>query len=395
MGTPTTCPGCGSENEPDSAACRSCGKPLANATPAGSRARKVVTVLFSDISGSTALGEELDPESLRQIMSRYFDATKDVLSRHGGTVEKFIGDAVVAVFGVPLAHEDDALRAVRAGVELRETLDRLNEEFRRSWGVTVAARTGINTGEVIAGDPSGGDAFVTGDAVNLAARLEQSATPGEILIGETTLRLVRDAVVVEDAGPLVLKGKRDPVPAWRVVGVTPGAPGWTRQLDSRLVGRENELGLCRQTYERAVEQGSGQVVTIMGAAGVGKSRLSAEFLAGVADGATVLTGQCLPYGEGITFRPVVSAIRDLCGMAERDSPAEMVDKLSQVLPPGPDAPLVGDRLAGLLGLSPEPPGILETFWAVRKLLEHVGTTSPVVVLLDDVQWGEPTFLDLL
>jgi tetratricopeptide (TPR) repeat protein len=261
--------------------------------------------------------------------------------------------------------------------------------------VTVAARTGINTGEVIAGDPSGGDAFVTGDAVNLAARLEQSATPGEILIGETTLRLVRDAVDVEDAGPLVLKGKRDPVPAWRVVGVTPGAPGWTRQLDSRLVGRETELAVCREIYLRAVERGSGELVTIMGSAGVGKSRLSVEFLAGVAGGATVLTGQCPPYGEGITFRPIVSAIRDLCGIAERDSPIEMQDKLSRVLPLGPDAPLVGDRLAALLGLSPEAPGILETFWAVRKLLEHVGTTSPVVVVFDDIQWGEPTFIDLL
>ena len=175
------------------------------AVPSGSTARKVVTVLFSDISGSTALGEELDPESLRQIMSRYFEETKVVLGRHGGTVEKFIGDAVVAVFGVPFAHEDDALRAVRAAAELRETLEHLNQEFRSSWGVTVAVRTGVNTGEVIAADPGAGHAFVTGDAVNLAARLEQSAKPGE-MIGETTLRLVRNAVVAEDAGPLVLKG---------------------------------------------------------------------------------------------------------------------------------------------------------------------------------------------
>ncbi len=365
------------------------------ADAAGSTARKVVTVLFSDISGSTALGEDLDPESLRQIMSRYFEETKVVLGRHGGTVEKFIGDAVVAVFGVPLAHEDDALRAVRAAAELRETLADLNQEFQRSWGVIVAVRTGINTGEVIAADPGGGDAFVTGDAVNLAARLEQSAVPGEILIGEATLRLVRDAVVAEDAGPLVLKGKREPVPAWRVIEVRAGALGWTRHLDSRLVGRETESTLCRAVFERAVEQRSGELVTIMGTAGVGKSRLSAEFLSAVADGATVLTGQCLPYGEGITFRPIVTAVRDLSGVGERDSPAEARDKLRQFLPPGPDEELVGDRLAGLLGLSSETPGILETFWAVRKLLEHLGNQSPVVVLFDDIHWGEPTFLDLL
>ena len=190
MGSLNICPGCGSENEPGAAACRSCGSILPLADPARSTARKVVTVLFSDISGSTALGEELDPESLRRIMSRYFDETKVVLARHGGTVEKFIGDAVVAVFGVPVTHEDDALRAVRAAAELRETLAELNQEFQQAWGVTVAVRTGVNTGEVIAGDPGGGDAFVTGDAVNLAARLEQSAMPGEILIGEATLRLV-------------------------------------------------------------------------------------------------------------------------------------------------------------------------------------------------------------
>ena len=153
--------------------------------------------------------------------------------------------------------------------------------------------------------------------------------------------------------------------------------------------------LWRAVYERAIEQGSGELVTIMGTAGVGKSRLSAEFLAEVADGATVLTGQCAPCGEGIAFRPIVSAIRDLCGVGERDSAAEARDKLWRVLPPGPDAELVGDRLAGLLGLSAEAPGILETFWAVRKLLEHLGKPSPVVVLFDDIQWAEPTFLDLL
>jgi len=358
-------------------------------------ARKVVTVVFSDITGSTALGEQLDPESMRQIMSRYFEETKLVLARHGGTVEKFIGDAVVAVFGVPLAHEDDAMRAVRAAAELRETLARLNVEFRRTWGVAVAARTGINTGEVIAGDPGAGHAFVTGDAVNLAARLEQSAAPGEILIGEATLRLVRDAVVVEDAGPLTLKGKRDPVPAWRVIEVAAGAPGWTRRLDSQFVGRETESALCRAAFERAVDQRAGELVTVMGTAGVGKSRLTAEFLSRVGDGATVLTGQCLPYGEGITFTPIVAALRELCGVGERDTPDQAREKLRTVLPAGPDRDLVEDRLAGLLDLSAEPPGILETFWAVRKLLEHLGERSPVVVVFDDIQWGEPTFLDLL
>ncbi len=389
------CPGCGSENEAVSAACRSCGETLPVPAAGGGETRKVVTIVFSDLTGSTALGEALDPESLRQLMSRYFEETKSVLERHGGTVEKFIGDAVVAVFGVPLAHEDDALRAVRAAAEMRASLDGLNREFDRDFGVTVAARTGINTGEVIAGDPRAGDAFVTGDAVNLAARLEQSAMPGEILIGESTLRLVREAVVAEDAGPLALKGKGKPVPAWRVLEAIPGALGWTRRLDSQLVGREAESTLCREVFERAVGRRSAELVTIMGAAGVGKSRLSAEFVSTLGESSTVLTGRCLPYGEGITFWPIVTAVRDLAGIGERDSPIEARDKLWQLLPPGPDEALVGDRLAALLGLSAESPGIQETFWAVRKLFEHLGVRGPLVVVFDDIQWGEPTFLDLL
>ena len=210
----------------------------------------------SRTSAAPRVREELDPESLRQITYRYFEETKAVLGRHGGTVEKFIGDAVVAVFGVPLAHEDDALRAVRAAAELREMLEDLNQEFTSAPGASPS-RCGWASTPVGDRRRSGRrHVFVTGDAVNLAARFEQSAKPGEILIGETTLRLVRNAVVAEDAGPLVLKGKREPVPAWRVIEVTAGAVGWTRQLDSRLVDRETELTLCRSAYERAIEQGS-------------------------------------------------------------------------------------------------------------------------------------------
>jgi class 3 adenylate cyclase/tetratricopeptide (TPR) repeat protein len=395
MSSPKICPGCGSENEAGSAACRSCGEALPVPGVGGGQARKVVTIVFSDITGSTALGEELDPESLRQLMSRYFEETKSVLERHGGTVEKFIGDAVVAVFGVPLTHEDDALRAVRAAAEIRETLAGLNREFNRSWGVTVAARTGINTGEVIAGDPGGGDAFVTGDAVNLAARLEQSAQPGEIVIGEATHRLVREAVISEDVGRLVLKGKAEPVQAWRVLEVVPGALGWTRRLDSRLVGREAESALLREIFQRSADQGAVELVTLMGAAGVGKSRLTGEFLSTLEGRATTLKGRCLPYGEGITFWPIIAVLRDAAGIGEQDSPDDARRKLSLLLPPGADRALVGDRLAALMGLSAESPGIQETFWAVRKLFEHLGAGGPLVVVFDDIQWGEPTFLDLL
>ena len=193
-----------------------CGAPLAPTEPARD-VRKVVTVVFSDVTGSTALGEQLDPESLRRVMGRYFDEMKTVVESHEGTVEKFIGDAVMAVFGIPVLHEDDALRAVRAAAEMRARLAALNEELERDWGVTIAVRTGVNTGEVVAGDGSEGQRFATGDAVNVAKRFEEAAPPGEILLGETTFRLVRDAVEVEPTEPLGLKGKSEAVQAYRLV----------------------------------------------------------------------------------------------------------------------------------------------------------------------------------
>ena len=210
----------------------------------GSESRRTVTVVFTDVTGSTGLGENLDPEAVRQVMARYFETAGAVLERHGGTVEKFIGDAVMAVFGVPRLHEDDALRAVRAAVEMRERLALLNDELERSWGVRLGTRTGVNTGEVVAGDHAGGQALVTGDAVNVAARLEQLANTGEILIGEATRRLTADAVAVEPVEPLEARGKSQPVVAWRLLGV-PGTDAYRRRLDTPLVGRRDELAQLR------------------------------------------------------------------------------------------------------------------------------------------------------
>jgi class 3 adenylate cyclase len=187
--------------------------------PLGREVRKTVTIVFCDVTGSTALGERLDPESLRDVQTRYFAAMREAIERHGGTVEKYIGDAVMAVFGIPQLQEDDALRAARASVDMREGLAALNKELERDRGVTIKVRIGVNTGEVVAGDPAAGQALVTGDAVNVAARLEQHAAPGEILLGEDTHRLVRHAVDVEPVEPLELKGKAERVPAWRLLGV--------------------------------------------------------------------------------------------------------------------------------------------------------------------------------
>jgi len=358
------------------------------------QSRRVVTVLFSDIAGSTQLAQELDPESVRLMMSRYFEEMQSALERHGGVVDKFIGDAVMAVFGVPRANEDDALRGVRAAVELRDALDRLNEEFQRSWGVTVAIRTGVNTGEVVAGDP-GRSSFVLGDAVNMAARLEQNAQAGEILIGEATYRLVRAAVVAEAVGPLAVKGSAEPIQAWRLLEVVPGASGWTRRLDSPLVGCERELGDLEAIFERTTAAATCEIVTLMGPAGAGKSRLTAEFLSTVGSRATAVRGHCLSYGEGITFWPIAEVLRDAAGIGEGDSLAEAARKISELLPPGANAPLISDRLAALLGLSRATPGIQESFWAVRKLIEHLAARRPLVVVFDDIHWAEPTLLDLI
>jgi class 3 adenylate cyclase/tetratricopeptide (TPR) repeat protein len=364
-------------------------------TPTTAEARKVVTVLFSDVTGSTVLGEALDPESLRQLMGRYFKEMKAVVQRHGGTTEKFIGDAIMAVFGIPRLHEDDALRAVRAAVEMREALHQLNDEFERAWGIRILARTGINTGEVIAGDSTRGESFVVGDAVNVAARLEQSAEPGTVLIGDATYRLVRDAAIVENIPPLSVKGKTDLLNAWRLVDVVPTAPGWARRLDSPLVGRTAELETLHAAFRRTVEDRTCEVVTIIGGAGVGKSRLSSEFLYQLEPRSRIVRGHCLPYGEGITFWPIVEVLREAAGISDVDSPDEARPKILELLEPVGEAPLIGERLAALLGLSDVTPGIQETFWAVRKLFEELAAGRPLAVVFDDIHWGEPTFLDLL
>jgi class 3 adenylate cyclase/tetratricopeptide (TPR) repeat protein len=365
----------------------------------GAETRKVVTVLFADISGSTGLGEILDPESLRHMLSRYFAETKVVVERHGGLVSKFIGDAVMAVFGIPLTHEDDALRAVRAAAEMRARLAELNEEFASSWGVTVAVRTGVNSGEVLMAESSGAESsLVVGDAVNTAARLEQVAQPGEILIGEDTYRMVHEAVIAERVGPLELRGKAAAVPSWRLLEVIADAPGWGRRLDSPLVGRTRELGLLEDAFHRVANEEACEVVTVMGPAGVGKSRLSRELTSRLGARATILQGRCLPYGDGITFWPVASIVMDALGMEKRDAEVDIRRKVSELLAPADpaaDAELVSDGLTALLGLRAADVGIQETYWAVRRFLEGLAAHKPLVVVFDDIHWGEPTFLDLL
>ena len=323
-------------------------------------------------------------------MSRYFETASRALERHGGTVEKFIGDAVMAVFGIPSVHEDDALRAVRAVVELRDAVEVLNRELEQERGVQLRLRMGVNTGEVVAGDPTGGHTLVTGDTVNVAARLEQAAAPGEILIGEATRRLVHYAVRVEPLGAISLKGKEDGVLSWRLLEVLAETPAFARRLDSPLVGRRAELAQVREAFERTVQERTAYVFTLLGPAGIGKSRLASELAASLAEVASVLTGRCLPYGDGITFWPLVEIVRELVGENEDPRPA-----IARLVAEEEAADAIAERIAAALGRSQEAASSEETFWAVRKLFESLARDRPLVVVLEDVHWAEPTFLAMV
>jgi class 3 adenylate cyclase/tetratricopeptide (TPR) repeat protein len=344
--------------------------------------RKTVTVLFCDVADSTGLGEQLDPELLRAVMSRWFAAMRKALEAHGGTVEKFIGDAIMAVFGVPTVHEDDALRAVRAAGEMRRRLAVLNEELAEH-GITLQMRVGINTGEVVAGDPSAGHSFVTGDTVNVAKRLEQAAGPGEILIGTATYPLVKDAVQVGPLERFSAKGKRDGAERRRVDEIDHEAPGLARRLDVPMVGRQPELDLMRRAYERAVAERRCRLFTVLGPAGIGKSRLAAEF--STATRARTVTGRCLPYGNGITFWPLTEIVREL-GAEEG---------LRGALAGSEDADAIAERILAAVGAADASARTEETFWAVRRAFEQLAQQEPLVVCFEDIHWAEPTFLDLI
>jgi class 3 adenylate cyclase/tetratricopeptide (TPR) repeat protein len=375
------CAACGRANPDDARFCNACGASLA-AVESPREVRKTVTVLFSDVTSSTALGERHDPESLRRVMGRWFELARETLERHGGTVEKFVGDAVMAVFGIPQVHEDDALRAVHAAVDLRTGLAALNDELQRDFGIRLETRTGVNTGRVVAGE---GETLATGDAVNVAARLEQAAEPGETLLGEQTLRLVRDAVEVEAVAPLVLKGKDQPVIGYRLLAVRAGAAGVERRLDAPLVGRDAELAQLRQAFDRCVRERAAVLFTLLGPAGIGKSRLAWELLEGLRERATVLRSRCLAYGDGITYLPLAEMLRESLADDVRERAAVLVDG-------HPEAELIADRLAATVTAGA---GAEEIAWAARKLFEHLAQAQPVVVVLDDLHWAGPTFLDLI
>ncbi len=331
-----------------------CAAPLAANAPRESR--KVVTAVFCDVVGSTAMGESNDPEAVRIVLARYFERMKGIVELHGGTVEKFIGDAVVGVFGVPVVHEDDALRACRAAVEMRDALPELG----------IVCRIGVNTGEVMA---TADQLLASGDAVNVAARLEQAAPPGEILVGESTFALTRSAVDVEVVEPLSLKGKAEPVPVFRLLTVTGELQ---RRFATPMVGRQTELRRLSDAYAQAVRDRSCQLFTVLGSAGVGKSRLAAEFLENL--DARVVRGRCLSYGDGITYWPVIEVVKQLASLPDGDA---------------------ARPLRSLLGETQESTSADQIAWSFRKLVEQEAQLQPLVVVFDDLHWAEETLLDLV
>ncbi len=358
--------------------------------PAAGDQRKLVTLVFTDVTGSTALGEALDAEVLRAILRRYLDVSRRVLERHGGMVEKFVGDAVLAAFGMQQVHEDDALRALRAADELRTELQSLERELQAAHGVSIGVRFGVNSGEAVVGELAAGEGYATGDCVNVAARLEQAAAPWEILVGAATMALAGSAVHAELVGPVIAKGKSQPLEAYRLVSATTPAGQDVAAPDGALVGRERELAELSDAFE-AARAGELGFAIVLGEAGIGKSRL-AEELIGTLDDARVIRGRCLAYGDGITFWPVAEAIRSLAGVSAADSSASALTRLAQL--PGANAH-TATALAGMLGLDPAATPMLELFRAVRTVLSAAAGPRPLVVLLDDLQWAEPGLLDLV
>jgi class 3 adenylate cyclase/tetratricopeptide (TPR) repeat protein len=342
--------------------------------------RKLATVLFVDLVNSTELVSSSDPEVVRRRVTRFFDGVAQCVVSHGGIVEKFAGDAVMAAFGIPQAHEDDAERGVRAALAILDSVQQLG----------LVARVGIESGEVVADDTD--STFATGEAVNVAARLQQAAAPGEALMGPTAYRLTLGRVEVEDRGLLDLRGLGEPIPAWRLLAVT-DEPGRAVSVSGPFVGREAELELLENTFARAVRDERAHLFTIYGEPGVGKSRLTREFAA-AAEGATILAGRCLPYGEGITYWPLAEMVKVAAGISDDDPMQEAVGKLRACCGDDAVADLLG-LAAGVLDLVEGERSAQEISWAAREWAHELADAQPLVLVFEDIHWAEEPLLELI
>jgi class 3 adenylate cyclase len=411
------CARCGAELAPDARFCSSCVAPVEPAAdtpaPPAGQERRLVTILFADVTGSTGLGERLDPEQLQDVLASYFSAMREEIEAEGGTVEKFIGDAVMAAFGVPTAHEDDAIRAVRAALRMRRRLPSLNEELFRRHEIELQIRTGVNTGEVLAStDPRPGEPMVTGDAVNVAARLEQSAEPGEIVVSERTSRAAR-RFRYRPLADREVRGRSTPVPAVVLLEEAPdrlqrGIPG----LRAPIVGRDRELDVLRSVLERSAQERRPHLVTIYGEPGVGKSRLVHEFVERQ-DGDVVirtLRGRCLPYGDGVAYWPLAEILKGWADIYDDDDPAAVREKIAAATASTiterfhPEPVRAAAALAHTLGV--EHPTVRfddldprrvrdEVHAAWRSFFSALAAVGPILVVVEDIHWADPALLDLL
>jgi len=360
--------------------------------------RKVVTVLFADVVGSTALAAQSDPEVVRSTMARYFKRIVEVSQAYGGTVEKFAGDAAMVIFGVPAVHDDDAERAVRAAIEIRDGASDL------------PVRVGVNTGEAVTAASEDRQFMVSGDAVNIAARLQQGAEPGEVVVGQLTERLTRNVIEYEAREPITAKGKSEPLVAFRAVRPRYQVPAQARGvegLQAALVGRDRELRLLMDTYARTASDRRPHLFTLVGSAGVGKSRLVSEALASLAgSGATLIRGRCLPYGRGVTYWPVVEMVMAETGITRADEHDAALVKLDGWLgglfPDAQQLPAVRSRMAVMMGLLTPAVGMPDTIaaridkeigWGIRQCLDAIARQGPLIVVVDDLQWAEPPVVE--
>jgi class 3 adenylate cyclase/tetratricopeptide (TPR) repeat protein len=393
---PIACPSCGTENPDGFKFCAQCATPLA-APPPISKERKVVTTLFCDLVAFTAMSEAADPEDVDRILGEYFARATEVIESHGGTVEKFIGDAVVGVFGVPAVHEDDPERAVRAGLRILEALDGMI----RPDGSSLQARVGVNTGEALVRldvDPASGRGFLTGDAVNTAARLEAAAPPGGVVVGILTHDLSTRAIAYEQLPAIAANGKTEPIPAWLATGRL-ARRGIEARVDlTSLVGREVELAYLNAVLDKAITQALPQLALIVGEPGIGKSRLVRE-LATLLDARTEMVtwrqGYCPPYGEEVACAALAEIVRGHAGIRDND-PLDVVEtKLETILPEGPDQGWFRQRLRALLGLAAPGASLEENFTAWTRLLEGIAGAGPTVLVLEDLHWADEALLDFL
>ncbi len=424
-GLPAPCPSCGTQNPPEAKFCTECGSPL-GATPAREPAaeehppeeRRNATIIFADLSGYTAVSERLDPERMKSMVDRALRRLGDEIERYGGTIDKFIGDNVMGVFGAPISHEDDPERAVRAGLAMQSAMEEVNERIAADLGASFALRVGINSGEVLAGRV--GDGYtVIGDPVNVAARLQAAATPGTVTVGELTHRLTRAAIEYVELEPLELKGKSEPVAAWEAVrAVVRGRAPRTTRASTPLVGRDEEFEVLRSLFDRVTGEQRPHLVTVIGQAGVGKSRLLRELSLQVGElepPAAVRLGSCPAYGSGLAYWALGEIVRGTFEIVDTDDAAAAWRKLSrgiEELVADSDTEEPAERLATALGrpLGIEPPSDVlgeslehedprqmrdRLFSAVRILIEAASREQPFVFAVEDIHWADEGMLDLI